>query len=336
MPRAAIVDAIGHYIPAARETNDELARVIDTSDEWIRTRTGIAARSRGAPDEPTSALAAAAGRAALARSSAPAVDTLIVATTTPDMKCPATAPVVADMLGLREAATFDVNSACTGFLAGLAVGSGLIATANSTSVLLIGADKYSSIVHREDRGTAPIFGDAAGAMVLRAGTHDDPSAVGRVILGSDGSLWDLAHVKSGGSRYPRDERTGTHDSYLRMEGRATYRHAVAHMVESCQQCLKARSMTTEDIDFLVAHQANVRILKEVARELGIPEERAIVDLRDIGNTAAASIPVALSRAWIGGTLSGGETLLLTAFGAGASWGATILRWPELHRDEEGI
>ncbi|HEX6497450.1 MAG TPA: beta-ketoacyl-ACP synthase III [Micromonosporaceae bacterium] len=334
MPDAAVIDAIGHYIPAGRETNDELARVIDTSDEWIRTRTGIAARSRAAADEPTSALAATAGRAALARSMLARVDSVVVATTTPDMKCPATAPVVADALGLGEAGTFDVNSACTGFLAGLAAASGLIAAGHSASVLLIGAEKYSSIVDRHDRATAPIFADGAGAVVLRAGRPDEPGAIGQVVLGSDGALWKLTHVKSGGSKHPWQDGSDEHDPYIRMEGRATYRQATTRMVESCQLALKARSMSVEDVDFLVAHQANVRILKEVARELGIPEERAVVDLADIGNTAAASIPIALSRAWCNGTLRGGETLLLTAFGAGTSWGATVLRWPRLRMEGE--
>jgi 3-oxoacyl-[acyl-carrier-protein] synthase III len=337
VPGAAVVDAIGHYIPAGRETNDDLARVLDTSDEWIRTRTGIAARSRAAGDEPTSALAAAAGKVALARSSVARVDAVIVATTTPDMKCPATAPVVADALGLRETAAFDVNSACAGFLAGLATAAGLIAAGNVTTVLLIGAEKYSSIIYRQDPGTAPIFGDGAGAVVLREGRQDEAGAVGQVVLGSDGSLWDLIYVRSGGSQYPQDGATGPHDPYLRMQGRATYRHAIGRMVEACQRSLKERSMTAEDIDFLVAHQANARILREVARDLGISEERAVVDLEDIGNTAAASIPIALSRAWQNGTLTGGETVLLTAFGAGASWGATILRWPSLRpgREREG-
>jgi 3-oxoacyl-[acyl-carrier-protein] synthase III len=329
VPGTAVIDAISHHVPAGRETNDDLARVLDTSHEWIMTRTGIAARARAALDEPTSALAAAAGKTALARSSVAGVDALILATTTPDMKCPATAPVVAQVLGLPEIAAFDVNSACTGFLAGLATACGLIAAGNAGSVLLIGAEKYSSIIHREDRATSPIFGDGAGAMVLRAGSPGEAGAVGDIVLGSDGSLRDLIYVKSGGSQYPHDAATASRDHYLRMEGRATYRHAVSRMVEACQRSLKARSMTAGEIDFLVAHQANARILKETARVLGIPEERAVIDLEDIGNTAAASIPIALSRAWHKGMLTGGETVLLAAFGAGASWGATIVRWPRL-------
>lgn len=333
MTRAAVVDAIGHHLPPHRETNDELALRMDTSDAWIRTRTGIAARARAGADEPTSALAVAAGGAALAGASAPDdVDTVVVATTTPDMKCPATAAVVATGLGLGGAASFDLNSACTGFLAGMGVASGLVVAGHSRSVLLIGAEKYSSIIHEGDRGTAPIFGDGAAAMVLRAGDADEPGAVGRVHLASDGELWDLAYVKAGGSAFPRTPDEDPHDPHLRMNGRATYRHAVAAMTRSCREALAARGLTTDDVDLLVAHQANVRILQEVARELGIDPGRSLVDLTDIGNTAAASIPMALSRAHRNGTITGKETLLLTAFGAGASWGSTVLTWPDLtHR-----
>jgi 3-oxoacyl-[acyl-carrier-protein] synthase-3 len=332
MTRAAVIDAVGHYLPAARETNDELARRIDTSDDWIRTRTGIRARSRAGAGEATSDLAVHAGRAALDRASVPRVDTVIVATTTPDLKCPATAPIVAAKLGLGVVGSFDVNSACTGWLAGLGIASGLIATGQSASVLLVGSEMYSSIIHPGDRGTAPIFGDGAAAMVLRTGDADEPGAVGRVHLGSDGDLWDLAYVQAGGSRQPRAAGEDPHDPHLRMNGRATYRHAVAAMTSTCRAALADLELTPDDVDLLVAHQANVRILTEVARELGVPEEKALVDLTDIGNTAAASIPIALSRAVSGGVLNGKERLLLTAFGAGASWGATVLTWPGIHSD----
>lgn len=335
MARTAVIDAIGHYLPERRETNDELAQRIDTSDEWIRTRTGIQARSRAAEYESTSVMAIEAGRAALNVATAPDVDTVIVATTTPDMKCPATAPVVASGLGLTGTASFDLNSACTGFLAGLGVASGMIATGNAQSVLLIGAEKYSSIIDPEDRGTAPIFGDGAAAMVLRAGDSDELGSIGRVHLGSDGALWNLAYVKSGGSLYPRTANEHSHDPFLQMDGRNTYRHAVAAMVETCQKALLEQSISVDDVDFLVAHQANFRILKEVARQLGMPLEKSIVDLADIGNTAAASIPMALSRAHQNGTLNGKERVLLTAFGAGASWGATVVTWPNVISRSQG-
>ena len=327
MALAAVIDGIGHYLPPDRETNDELALRMDTSDEWIRTRTGINARARAGAGESTSDLAVRAGRAALDSSGSPEVDTVVVATTTPDMRCPATAPVVAEGLGLRGVGSFDVNSACTGFLAGMAIASGLVATGNASSVLLIGAEKYSTIIHPDDRGTAPIFGDGAAAMVLRAGDSGEPGAVGRVHLGSDGSDWDLAYVRSGGSRHPRRPDEDPADAYLRMEGRATYRKAVEAMTETCRRALAQETLTIDEVDLLVAHQANVRILKEVARRLDLPEERSVVDLTDIGNTAAASIPMALSRAHANGTLTGKERLLLTAFGAGASWGATVITWP---------
>ncbi|GAB6898058.1 beta-ketoacyl-ACP synthase 3 [Kineosporia succinea] len=328
MTAAAVIEAIGHYLPGRRESNDELALRMDTSDEWIRTRTGILGRARAEPGQATSDLAVEAGRHALQHTGA-SVDTVVVATTTPDRKCPATAPVVADRLGLGRVTSFDLNSACTGFLAGMSVASGLVATGAARGVLLIGAEKYSTIVYPDDRGTAPIFGDGAAAMVLRAGTPDEPGAIGAVHLSSDGSLWELAHVRAGGSLRPVPDPDDPHDAYLRMNGRATYRHAVAEMAASCRLALAARGLAAHDVDRLVAHQANVRILQEVARELGIPGERSVVDLTDIGNTAAASIPMALSRAHAAGTLTGRERLLLTAFGAGASWGATVVTWPHL-------
>jgi len=332
MARTAVISTVGHYLPQRREANDELAQRMDTSDEWVRTRTGIAARARAGADEATSDLGIKAAQHALENYRGPAIDTVIVATTTPDMKCPATAPVVATGVGLTGAASFDINSACTGYLAGLSTAAGLIATGNSEAVLLVGAEKYSTIIYEYDRGTAPIFGDGAAAMVLQAGDSGEPGAIGRVHLGSDGTLWDLAYVEAGGAQYPRRPDEDPHAPFLRMNGRATYRHAVAAMVETCRLALREQGMTTDDVDLLVAHQANYRILKEVAKELGIPVERSVVDLTDIGNTAAASIPMALSRAQQGGTLTGKETLLLTAFGAGASWGATVLTWPELTTD----
>ncbi|WP_030166292.1 beta-ketoacyl-ACP synthase 3 [Spirillospora albida] len=329
MAGAAVIQSIGHYIPAGRQTNDDLARVLDTDDEWVRTRTGIRARAKAADGEPTSTLASHAGKAALAGAGLTEVDTVVVATTTPDMKCPATAPLVADGLGLTGATAFDVNSACVGFLAGLSIASGLITTGNARGVLLIGAEHFSSMVHGGDRATAPIFGDGAAAVVVRPGDADEPGAIGRVHLATDGALRDLAHVKAGGSGRPTTPDTDPRDLYLRMDGRATYRHAVAKMVGSCERTLRDRGMTSDDVDLLVAHQANARILREVARRLGVPADRALVDLTDIGNTGAASIPIALSRAHHGGGLNGGETLLLTGFGAGASWGSTVLRWPAL-------
>ncbi|WP_424184585.1 beta-ketoacyl-ACP synthase 3 [Actinokineospora sp. G85] len=326
---AAVVQSIGHHIPTGRQTNDELALIIDTNDEWIRTRTGVQTRSRAAADEPTSVLAARAGAAALAGAAGAEIDTVVVATTTPDMKCPATAPLVADDLGLTGVTAFDVNSACTGFLAAMSVASGLIAAGSSRGVLLIGAEKYSSSVYQLDRGTAPIFGDGAAAVVVRPGEAGEHGAIGRVHLVSDGALRYLAHVRAGGSHHPFSADMDPHDPYLRMDGRALYRHAVAKMVETCQDTLRARGMGVDEVDMLVAHQANARILKEVAGKLGVDPDKALVDLADIGNTAAASIPIALSRAHHRGELRTGDTVLLTAFGAGAAWGSTLLRWPAM-------
>ncbi|MEU1295494.1 MULTISPECIES: beta-ketoacyl-ACP synthase III [unclassified Streptomyces] len=328
---AAVIAGIGRYLPPDVVTNDDLTARLDTSDAWIRSRTGIASRHVIAPGTATSDLAVEAGRRALASAGGGGAEAVVLATTTPDQPCPATAPLVADRLGLRGVPAFDVSSVCSGFLYGLATSAGLIASGTVGSVLLIAADAFTTIIDPADRGTAVIFADGAGAVLLRAGRADEPGAVGRVVLGSDGSLGGLIEVPAGGSRQ-RSSGVAPEpgDEFFRMRGRETFRHAVGRMTESSRAALAAAGWDDPlDADRFAAHQANARILTAVAEELGIPQERRLSNIEWTGNTGAASLAVLLAEATERGTLRAGHRTLLTAFGGGLAWGATALVWPEL-------
>lgn len=325
--RAAVVCGVGSYLPRTVVSNHDLSRRLDTTDEWIRTRTGIRRRHRAAEGEATSDLAVEAGRRALDGADVSAVDAVIVATTTPDEICPATAPLVAARLGAEAAAAFDVSAVCTGFVYGLAAGAGLIATGTASRVLVVGADVYSSIVDPDDRGTAVIFGDGAGAVLLRAGDRGELGSLGPPVLGSDGSRADLIHVPAGGSRRrtaPRPE-----DRYFTMAGPEVFRHAVARMSQVSREALDAADWDVADVDRFVAHQANARILASVGAQVGLPPERQLSNIANVGNTGAASIPLVLDESAHDGTLRAGHRVVLTAFGGGLTWGALTLTWPEL-------
>ena len=320
-PRAAVVAGLGGWLPARVVTNDELPAELDTSDEWIRSRTGIARRHFAAPGTATSDLAVEAGARALKSSGEPLADAVLVATTTPDRSCPATAPEVAARLGLSGAAAFDVAAVCTGFVYGLACGAGLIATGVAGRVLVIGAETYSSILNPLDRGTAMIFGDGAGAVVLRAGAADEPGVLGP---------FDLIAVSGGGSR---QRLSGVPevaaDRYFTMAGREVFLEAVLRMAASSQTVLDRAGWRIADVDKLVCHQANIRIMNQLADHLRIPRTRVVSNIDRVGNTAAASIPLALAHGVVDGAVRPGHRVLLTAFGGGLTWGSTVLTWPDL-------
>ncbi|KOV60475.1 beta-ketoacyl-ACP synthase 3 [Streptomyces sp. MMG1121] len=327
---AAVLCGLGGWVPPQVVTNDDLARRLDTDDTWIRTRTGIRRRHVIGPGQATSDLAVRAGRRALASCGPSAVDAVVVATTTPDRTCPATAPLVAARLGLAGAAAFDVAAVCTGFVYGLAAAAGLIASQVARGVLLIGADAYSTIVDPLDRAHAIIFGDGAGAVVLRAGHPDEPGAVGPFDLGSDGTHEDMIMVAAGGSRHRATPgRTAPADLYFAMRGKEVYRHAVTRMAASARTVLAQAGCKAGDIDHFAPHQANLRILHSVADDLGLPRERCLTHVESVGNTGAASIPLALADAAARRTLTPGDRLLLTAFGGGLTWGSGLLTWPTL-------
>ena len=330
MTRAAVLRAVGGYVPSRVVANDELAQRLDTSDEWIRTRTGIGARHVVAEGETTLHLAVEAGARALKAVPDLTVDTVVVATTTPDRLCPATAPEVASRLGLGRISAFDVSAVCSGFVYAAAVASGLIAARTSDTALVVGSEAITGFLDPEDRGTAVIFGDGAGAVVLTAGSPEEPGAMGPFDLGSDGDASDLIAVEHGGSRTPPVAR-GPRDrgDFLTMGGREVYRRAIPGMAASCRTVLAARGWSIDDVDVLVAHQANARILEGVARQLGLPAERCYANIERVGNTAGASIPLAMADAVAEGALRPGQRVLVTAFGGGLTWGSTALVWPDL-------
>ena len=327
----AVVEGLGTSVPERIVDNDELAHTLDTSDAWVRSRTGIAQRRIADADTATGDLAVEAGARALKSSGNTAADAVIVATMTPDRPCPATAPVVASRLGLEPGLAFDLNAACCGFVYGLATAAGLIAAGVAERVLLIGADVMSRVIDPHDRNTAVLFGDAAGAVVLRAGDAAEPGAIGPFDLGGNGDLADLLHIEAGGSRSPATPAAlAVGDQYLRMDGKEVYRQAVTGMVASSQRVLHKAAIDMDAVDYLVGHQANARILTAVADRLGVPDDRRVVNLDRYGNTTAASIPLALSELQPAGAAAG-ALVLLTAFGAGLSWGSALLRWPDLGR-----
>jgi 3-oxoacyl-[acyl-carrier-protein] synthase-3 len=283
----------------------------------------------------TSDLAVEAGIRALKSSGDPSVDAVVLATTSPERLCPAGAPEVAARLGLDTVAAFDLTSACSGFVYGMAVAGGLIASGAADRVLLIGAEAFTTLVNPADRSTAPIFGDGAGAVVLRRGEDGEPGALGPFDLGSDGGRADLLAVPAGGSRQRSasgglgHDEVQTADWYLRMEGRPLYQQAVNRMTQSSRAVLDRAGWSVEQVDLFVGHQANSRIVRAVAEELEVPLERVAENIATVGNTLTASIPLLLNDVAEQGALKPGDRVLLSAFGAGLSWGSTVLTWPQL-------
>jgi 3-oxoacyl-[acyl-carrier-protein] synthase-3 len=324
MPHAAIL-AVASYLPERRLTNADLERLVDTSDEWIVSRTGICERHVAAPDEGTSDLAAKAGAAALARAGvAPAeVDLLIVATSSPDMLFPATACLVARKMGLSCPA-FDLSAACTGFIYAIGQATSAIESGRSKTVLVIGADVLTRLIDFTDRGTCILFGDGAGALVMRA--SEKPGVLG-VHLGADGSGADLLSLPAGGSARPCSiEALRDGGNFIKMNGSEVFKFAVRQIPIVTRQALEESGLTVDDVTWLVPHQANTRITATVAERLGIPAARVVERIADVGNTSTASIPLALDALYTGGNLHAGDVLALVGFGAGLTWGAAIVTW----------
>lgn len=317
MTRAAVVSGLGTWLPPTVVTNDDLTAHLDTTDAWIRSRTGVGARHVVEPGMATSHLATEAGRFALRSAGTASVDAVVLATSTPDRSCPATAPEVASNLGLTGVPAFDVAAVCTGFVYALATATGLLAVGQADSVLVIGADTFSTILDPYDRTTRVIFGDGAGAMVLRAGDGAEPGALLAFDLGSDGSGSDLIQVPGGA------------DPYFRMDGKPVFGRAVLRMAESAQRVADRLGWSMSDVDMLVAHQANKRILAAVGEQLGLRDDQVAVHLHLVGNTVAGSVPLALAHAVSSGDVRPGSRLLLAGFGGGLTWGAAAMSWPDV-------
>jgi 3-oxoacyl-[acyl-carrier-protein] synthase III len=317
---------IGHYAPARVVTNHDLEAWLDTSDEWITTRTGMKRRHWTSEGEATSDLASAAASAALVHAGlTPAdVDCVIVATVTPDYYFPATACLVANRLGVAEKPAFDIAIACSGFIYGLTVASGLIRSGVYRRILLIGAESLSKILDKTDRSTAILFGDGAGAVILERSNEDSFLASD---LGADGSRPELLYAQGSGSRNPLDHAALDAKVHLiHMQGRETFKLAVTKMVESTDSVLRKANLTKADVTFLIPHQANKRIIDAMARYLDLPEDKVVVNIAEYGNTSAASIPMALSETARAGMIKPGDIIIFVAFGGGLSWGAVAWKW----------
>jgi 3-oxoacyl-[acyl-carrier-protein] synthase III len=314
----------GAYLPARVLTNAELAKTVDTSDEWIVKRTGIRERRVAAKGELTSDLAVEAARAALnmAGMSADEIDIIVCATSTPDETFPATATRVQAKLGMTGGAAFDVQAVCSGFIYGLAVADNFIRAGQARTALVIGAETFSRILDWQDRSTCVLFGDGAGAVVLQ-GAEGNGGPKQRGILSthiySDGRHHDALYVDGGPSS------TGT-VGHLRMDGREVFRHAVVRMAEAIDTALQANGLTPGDIDWLVPHQANRRIIDAMARRLNLPDDRVVVTVDRHANTSAASIPLALCQAVGDDRIRSGDLILMEAMGGGFTWGSALLRW----------
>lgn len=321
----AVVKGVGAHLPAKILTNHEIAKRLDTSHEWIVERTGIHERHIAAEGEHTSDLGVEAAKRALenAKLSADDIDLVVLATTTPDETMPATATKIQHRLGIKRGAAFDVNAACSGFVYALNVADAMLRAGSARRALVIGAETYSRILNWEDRGTCILFGDGAGAMVLEAEEQPDDVQKARGILFSkiysDGQYTGLLATTGGVSS---TKEAGT----LFMSGKEIFRHATAKMSESIKEGLGALGFPLSSVDWLVPHQANIRILHAVAQKIGLPEEKAIISVDKHANTSAASIPLALNVGLQAGKIKQGQIVALAALGAGLTWGSCIIRW----------
>lgn len=324
--RAGIV-GIGSSIPDQVLTNEYFEKIVETSDEWIVTRTGIKERRKAADGEVASDFAERAGRAALecAGMSAADLDLIICATVTGDMPLPATASIVQEKLGAKKAAAFDLAAGCSGFVYGLATASGFIESGMYENVLVIGVDLLSTLTDYEDRATCVLFGDGAGAAVVsRVGEGEGILAS---VLGSDGSGGKYLKVEAGGSLHPTTAQTVENRMhFIRMEGKEVFKFAVKVMGEACIEVLDKCGLKTDDIDLLIPHQANIRIIDAAIRRLDIPIEKVFVNVHKYGNTSAASIPIAIDEAAREGKMKKGDTIVLVGFGAGLTWAACAMKW----------
>lgn len=324
--RAKII-ATGHYVPERILTNSDLENMVDTSDEWIRERSGIRERRIADEKEAASDLACEAAKNAFKKTDIKAkdIELVIVATITGDMPFPATACHLQHKLGLKKAAAFDINAACSGFLYGLSVADGFIKSGTYKRILLVGAELISRITDWEDRTTCVLFGDGAGAVILES-TEEDRGIIS-THLRSDGSMWELLHLPGGGSRYPTSKETIKKKMhYLKMKGNETFKVAVRTLESLVRETLEENKLKVSQLSLLIPHQANLRIIQATAERLGIPMDRVFMNIDRYGNTSAASIPIALDEAVREGRIRDEDYILLEAFGGGLTWASALIKW----------
>jgi 3-oxoacyl-[acyl-carrier-protein] synthase III len=322
------ITGLGCHVPERVLTNDELSKMVETSDEWIIERTGIRERRIAAPEEALSDLALPAAQAALEQAgiSGSDLDLIVVATVTPDMAFPATAAILADKLGAGDAGAYDLSAGCTGFMYALAQAYGMLAGGLSQRALVVGGDVLSKIMDWTDRSTCVLFGDGAGAVVLeRVG---DGGFLG-FELGADGSGGPQLYLPAGGSRTPASDDTVTeHLHFVKMNGREVFKFATRVLVSSAEAVLAECGRSIDEVDVYVPHQANVRIIEYATTKLGIPEEKVVIDVDRYGNTSSGSIPLALADAQADGRLEAGRLVLMTGMGAGLTWGSGLIEWTD--------
>ncbi len=308
------ITGTGHYLPSTIVTNDEIARRLDTSDEWIRSMTGIRCRHIAGPEEEASDMALTAAREALAAAEirASQIDAIVVATITPDMVFPATAALLQAKLGARHVCAFDLSAACSGFLYGLAVADGMVSKNAARHVLVVGTDKMSRLLDWNDRSTCVLFGDGAGAVVVSAANRPGIRSTHLHADGHQPGVLKCAPYLG--------------SPYVHMDGGAVYRFAVRGLIESAEEALRGAEINSDAIDWLIPHQANLRIIEAASRRLGIPVERVVVTVDRHANTSAASIPLALDEAVRDGRIRSGDQVLLIGVGGGYTWGSVLLRW----------
>ena len=325
----ACIAGMGRGIPEKVMTNHDFAALgLETNHDWIVERTGIVERRIAAADETTCSMAATAARQAMAKAGVQAgeIDAIVLSTATPDRLLPSTAVALQAELGATRAAAFDLSAACTGWLYGLTVAEGLIQSGVVETALVVGAEKMSAIVDWQDRATCVLFGDGAGAVVLKRGPANGARGILSAFLRSDGTLAELLWRPSGGAAVPfSDAVLQDRSSYVKMAGREVFKHAVRQMSEACDRALDGAKLTGSDIDVLIPHQANNRIIEATAKHAGIPMEKVYVNVDRFGNTSSASIPIALDEVIESGRVHEGSKILMVAFGAGFTWASTVVR-----------
>lgn len=324
----AMISGIGHYVPERILTNKDLEEMVDTNDEWIMTRTGIKERRILDDGKGTSFMAARAAEKALAMANVPAdeIDLIIVATVTPDMFVPSAAALVQKELNAANCWGFDLNGACSGFLYALSTGTQFIESGRYKKVLVIGADKMSAITDYENRNTCVLFGDAAGAVLLEP-SEDESFGIHDFLLHIDGKGADHLRIEAGGSLRPTTIQTVEKKMhYLFQDGKKVFKHAVVGMADVSENILKQNGLTGKDIKLLIPHQANLRIIDAVVKRLKLKDEQIVINIKNYGNTTAATIPLAMSESYLNGAMERGDKLVLSAFGAGYTWGSVLLTW----------
>lgn len=324
----AVITGVGHFVPDGKITNKELEQMVDTSDEWITTRTGIKERRVLEKDKGTSFMAVKAAQMVLDQSnvSPDELDLIIVATVTPDMPVPGTAPFVQRELGASNCWGFDLNAGCTGFLYALATASQFIETGKHQKIMVIGADKMSSILNYKDRNTCIIFGDAAGAVLLEP-SEEDGLGIADFNLRLDGSGAEYLYVEAGGSSLPATHETVEKSMHcIYQDGKTVFKHAIIGMTDISAKLIEKNGLQAKDINLFIPHQANIRIIDAVAKKINLGQDQVVANIEKYGNTTAATIPLAMSESYQEKKMSKGDWIIISAFGAGFTWGSLLLKW----------